>query len=308
MRQRSRTETNILPSAVELFEFEGRKLYIKRDDLLDEDLSGNKFRKLYFLLNTPKKQYKRIISYGGNQSNAMASIAALCKRKGWEFVYISKELSATLKQNPSGNLEAALSDGMKLIEVPHDAYREVVQSLYSPTPDSRIEAKEGDLVLAQGGADLGAKEGVALLAEEIKLWQKEHNVKRLTVATPSGTGTTAYFLAAALPDITVLTTPLIGSKAYLIEQMHYLGALPKNLQILETAKRYRFAKTYPEYLELYQQLMSKGVEIDLLYAPKMWIVLSTKLREIDGEILYIHSGGLKGNPSMIERYRYKGFI
>ncbi|WP_345977252.1 1-aminocyclopropane-1-carboxylate deaminase [Sulfurimonas sp. HSL3-7] len=308
MRQRSRTESNILPSAVELFEFQGRKLYIKRDDLLDEDLSGNKFRKLYSLLNTPKIQYKRILSYGGNQSNAMASIAALCKRKGWEFIYITKELSATLKQNPTGNLEAALSDGMKLIEVTHDAYREVVQSLYSPTPDSRIQVNEDDLVLAQGGADLGAKEGVELLAEEIKVWQIEHNIEKLTVVTPSGTGTTAYFLAAAMPDITVLTTPLIGTKTYLIEQMHYLGPLPKNLQILETEKRYRFAKMYPEYLELYQKLLRQGVEIDLLYAPKTLIALYKELNWIEGDILYVHSGGLKGNLSMIERYRHKGFI
>jgi 1-aminocyclopropane-1-carboxylate deaminase/D-cysteine desulfhydrase-like pyridoxal-dependent ACC family enzyme len=308
MRQRSHTEINILPSAVDRFEFRGRKLYIKRDDLLDEDLSGNKFRKLYSLLNTPKKKYKRIISYGGNQSNAMASIAALCKRKGWEFIYISKELSSTLKQNPGGNLAAALSDGMKLIEVSHDAYREVVRSLYSPTPDSRIPAKEGDLVLAQGGADPGAREGVELLAEEIRLWQIEHNVARLTVVTPSGTGTTAYFLAAALPGITVLTTPLIGTKSYLIEQMQYLGALPNNLRILETEKRYHFAKIYPEYLDVYQQLLRQGVEIDLLYAPKMWVVLSKELEGMDSEILYVHSGGLKGNPSMIERYRRKGFI
>lgn len=308
MLLRSRTEINILPSAVELFEFQGRELYIKRDDLLDEDLSGNKFRKLYSLLNTPKKHHKRIISYGGNQSNAMASIAALCKRKEWEFIYISKELSATLKQNPSGNLKSALSDGMRLVEVSHDAYREVVQSLYSPSPDSRVQAEEGDLLLAQGGADLGAKEGVELLAEEIKLWQKEQKIERLTVVTPSGTGTTAYFLAASLPDITVLTTPLIGTKNYLIEQMHYLGPLPKNLQILETEKRYHFAKTYPEYLEVYQQLLSQSIEVDLLYAPKMLIVLSGELKGMDGEILYIHSGGLKGNLSMIERYRHKGFI
>jgi 1-aminocyclopropane-1-carboxylate deaminase/D-cysteine desulfhydrase-like pyridoxal-dependent ACC family enzyme len=308
MRQRSRTETKILPSAVESIEFQGRKLYIKRDDLLDEDLSGNKYRKLYSLLKTPKKHYKRIISYGGNQSNAMASIAALCRRKGWEFIYISKELSTILKQNPSGNLKSALSDGMKLIEVSHDAYRDVVQSLYSPSPDSRVQMKEDDLVLAQGGADPGAKEGVELLAEEIKLWQKEHNIKKLTVATPSGTGTTAYFLAAALPDITVITTPLIGTKKYLIEQMDYLGPLPGNLKILETEKRYHFARTYPEYIGLYQQLLSQGIEIDLLYAPKMLIVLYKELKGIVGEVLYIHSGGVKGNPSMIERYRYKGFV
>jgi len=50
----------------------------------------------------------------------MASIAALCKRKGWLFLYITKVLSTTLKQNKSGNLEAALDDGKELKEVMHE--------------------------------------------------------------------------------------------------------------------------------------------------------------------------------------------
>ncbi|MCJ7766064.1 MAG: 1-aminocyclopropane-1-carboxylate deaminase [Thiovulaceae bacterium] len=237
----------------------------------------------------------------------MASIAALCKRKGWEFLYITKALSATLKQNPNGNLNAALEDGMGLLEVPNSEYRELVESLYSPTPDSRVQANEGDLLLAQGGADFGAKEGVELLAAEIKLWQKEQNIERLTVVTPSGTGTTAYYLASALTDAQVYTVPLIGSKAYLQEQMQHLGALPENLHILQTEKQYHFAKTYGEYLIIYRELLQQGIEIDLLYAPKMLIALSETLKSIKGAVLYVHSGGVKGNSSMLERYRYKGF-
>ncbi len=286
--------------------FRGRKLHIKRDDLIDEDLSGNKFRKLQFLLDTPSQTYKRIISYGGNQSNAMASIAALCQRKGWAFLYITKELSSTLKQQISGNLKAAIDDGMELLEVSHDEYRAVVESLYTPIPDKRIDHHEDDLVLAQGGADIGAKEGVELLAEEIKLWQLENNSKDLTVVTPSGTGTTAYLLSIALPEVTVITTPLIGSSEYLLEQMQFLGTIQDNLSVIETQKKYRFGKTYREYLKVYQDLLDQGVEMDLLYAPKMLIALSEGLQSIDGDILYVHSGGVKGNSSMLERYRHKG--
>ena len=286
--------------------FHGRTLYIKRDDLIDRDLSGNKFRKLQFLLNTPSPTYKRIISYGGNQSNAMASIAALCKRKGWSFLYITKKLSATLEQVKSGNLMAALNDGMELLQVPHNEYRKVVESLYTPVPDKRVLQKEGDLVLAQGGADLGAREGIELLAEEIRVWRLEKSIENLTVVTPSGTGTTACFLALSLPDVTVITTPLIGSKEYLVEQIRYLGELPANLTIIETEKKYRFGKVYSEYKRVYQELSAQGIEMDLLYAPKMLTALSEVLENIEGEILYIHSGGVQGNSSMLERYRYKG--
>lgn len=238
----------------------------------------------------------------------MASIAALCKRKGWTFLYITKALSITLQQNISGNLKAALDDGMELIEVMHEEYRDVVTSLHSDLPIASVQKREGDLILAQGGADLGAKKGIELLAEEISVWQLENGSKELTVVTPAGTGTTAYFLAVSLPGVRVVTTALIGSKEYLEEQMKSLGALPDNLRIIEIQKRYRFAKTYSEYIRLYKMLLDQGIEIDLLYAPKMLIALSEEMDNIEGDLLYIHSGGVKGNVSMLERYRHKNLI
>ena len=64
-----------IPSAVETIMFRGKPVYIKRDDLIDPCLSGNKFRKLYALTVTDSSKYNQVISYGGNQSNAMLSIA-----------------------------------------------------------------------------------------------------------------------------------------------------------------------------------------------------------------------------------------
>jgi len=305
--QRLVTETKLhLPSIVETFRFHDRNIYIKRDDLVDKDLSGNKFRKLYFLLQTSSSSYKRIISYGGNQSNAMASIAALCKRKGWEFVYISKTFSHVLKVEPTGNLLSALNDGMNLMEVSHEEYRDVIGSLHSATPDTRVGKHAGDLLLAQGGADTGAKEGIAVLAEEIAQWQKEQRIKNLTLVTPSGTGTTAYFLARSLPKVDVLTTPLIGTSHYLKEQMNFLGSIPNNLSIIDTTKKFHFGKPYREFYANYQALLLQNIEIDLLYAPKTLLMLSEEMKKINGDILYVHSGGVLGNSSMLARYKHKG--
>ncbi len=307
--QRSLTETRFnLPSSVESFSFQGRSIYIKRDDLIDSDLSGNKFRKLYTLLDLPTQNYQRIISYGGSQSNAMASIAALCRMRGWSFLYITKTLSQTLQQEVDGNLKAALQDGMELLEVSYERYRDVVASLYAPVSDSRINKNERDLVLAQGGADRGAKEGILLLADEIKIWKEKNTIEKLTVVTPSGTGTTSFFLAQNLPEIEVVTTAAVGSTSYLLEQMQALGEIPKNLRVLESSKKYHFAKPYKEFLRQYAQFLDQGIAIDLLYAPKMFITLSEYLEEIEGEILYVHSGGVKGNVSMLKRYEHKGWL
>ena len=67
-------------SPISKITLEGRDFYVKRDDLIDRYLAGNKYRKLYTLLQTPSKKFNKIISYGGTQSNAMLAIAAMCKQ------------------------------------------------------------------------------------------------------------------------------------------------------------------------------------------------------------------------------------
>jgi len=288
-------------SEVERVELRGRNFDIKRDDLIDPLLSGNKYRKLYSLIQTPAARYSSITSYGGTQSNAMLSIAALCRQKGWRFEYTAKTVPAHLQAEPSGNLSVALELGMHLHEVTQEKYQEAVQSLKSQTDAST-------LFVPQGGADPLARPGIEILAQEISQWQQVNRVQRLHVVTPSGTGTTAYYLACALPDMSVLTTPVVGDKAYLLAQMGMLGVIPQNLRMLESGRKYHFAKPYAEFLDMYRELESAGIVVDLIYGAPMWHALLQQCERIDGPILYVHSGGLIGNETMLSRYRHKGLL
>ncbi|MFT7860729.1 MAG: 1-aminocyclopropane-1-carboxylate deaminase [Sulfurimonas sp.] len=276
---------------------DGREFLVKRDDLIDRHLAGNKYRKLYTLLQTSQKRYKKIISYGGSQSNAMLAIAALCKQKSWEFIYYTKPLSATQKEQNSGNFYEALSLGMQHQEIADELYKDFIASL-------RINPDEQTFIVDQGGAVTEAQEGLELLASEIRAEAevlKKEGVKAL--ATPSGTGTTALFLARALPEFTIYTTPCVGDAEYLKTQMLALvEELPQNLEILSPKKKYHFAKLYKEFYELYKRTKEAGVEFDLLYAPQMW---QTLLEQTDEKVLYIHSGGVTGNSSMLARYKEK---
>ncbi|MBA1437991.1 MAG: 1-aminocyclopropane-1-carboxylate deaminase [Epsilonproteobacteria bacterium] len=287
------------PTPISKISLDGRDFLIKRDDLYDRFLAGNKYRKLYKLLQTPKERYNKIISYGGTQSNAMLALAALCKQKGWEFTYYTKPLSKQLLKLPYGNFAKALELGMCHIALEEELYRGFIASL-------RLELDAQTLVVDQGGANPIAQEGLELLAKEV-MEQKElldlHNITAF--ATPSGTGTTALFLARALPRYTIYTTPSVADAAYLRLQMLALcDTLPPNLHILKPKKKYHFAKPYREFYELYHKLLQSGVEFDLLYAPLLWQELLDQTTE---NILYIHSGGITGNDSMLQRYARKGF-
>ncbi|MEA2112339.1 MAG: pyridoxal-phosphate dependent enzyme [Campylobacterota bacterium] len=289
-----------LPSAVEKFTFYGRDFYVKRDDLLDSYLSGNKFRKLYTLYNTSSSTYKKVISYGGTQSNAMLSIAYLCHLKGWEFEYYCRPVALHVKKMNEGNLAQALRFGMRLHEVEHEHFEQEVTKLFFNV-DSNI------CLIAQGGADKIAHKGVKVLADEITLWKDQNKISNLHVITPSGTGTTAFYLAKEL-ECDCYTTAVVGSTEYLNEELKALGQMPKNLHVIATEKKYHFAKLYREFLALYLELKECGIEFDLLYAPKTWLALLENLDAINGDILYVHSGGVYGNGTMLERYRHKGWL
>jgi 1-aminocyclopropane-1-carboxylate deaminase/D-cysteine desulfhydrase-like pyridoxal-dependent ACC family enzyme len=271
---------------------DGREFLVKRDDLIDPYLAGNKYRKLYPLLQTPKENLHTVISYGGTQSNAMLAIAAMCRQKGWQFLYYTKRLSQRQKECPVGNYATALQLGMQHYEIADELYRDFIASL-GVTIDNKT------FIIDQGGAVTEAKIGLEVLAKELRKQLESYpDIKAL--ATPSGTGTTALFLAQALPEYTIYTTPCVGDTLYLQEQMRALAPLPQNLTILEPKKKYHFAKPYKEFYAIYKKLLQSGIEFDLLYAPAMWQSLLERTSE---PLCYIHSGGVSGNSSMLERYR-----
>ena len=275
------------PTPVEPLRFGGRVFYVKRDDLAHPLLSGNKYRKLHTLLQTPPEQIERVVSFGGIQSNAMLAIAALCHMKGWGFDYTAKRVPFHLKDSPKGNYRHALELGMRLHEVHPLEYEAAVDDILG-----KGGGGSGAAVVPQGGADVSAAEGVGMLADEIRAWQYETGIEKLTVATPSGTGTTAAFLALALGTCEVVTVAAVGDAAYLQKQIEKLMPLPKNL-----------TTPYADLLRVNNNLKAAGIEFDMVYAPVMWTALLENSGALKGEILYVHSGGVSGNATMLERYK-----
>jgi D-cysteine desulfhydrase family pyridoxal phosphate-dependent enzyme len=63
----------------------GRPVYVKRDDVLGPALGGNKTRKLeYLLADAQHKGHKKIVTFGGLQSNHARLTAAAANRLGME--------------------------------------------------------------------------------------------------------------------------------------------------------------------------------------------------------------------------------
>jgi len=286
------------PSPVDSITFNGHSFYVKRDDLLHPDFSGNKARKFHYFLENNFPDITKIISYGSAQSNAMYSLSVLAKMRGWEFEYYVDHVAEYLKENPHGNYKAALDNGMKVI-VGADS----------------ISAQSKDVLsIEEGGRQKEAEYGIKILAREILDWQKEQGIEVLNVFLPSGTGTTALFLQKNLiigqthrSAPTVYTCACVGDNAYLKKQFFELEEDEKyHPTILSLEKKHHFGKLYKDNYEIWLKLQQQtGVVFDLLYDPLGWRTLLAHPKVMSKPTLYIHQGGVLGNESMLPRYERK---
>jgi len=65
------------------------KIFIKRDDLIHTDISGNKWRKLkYNLIEASEQGYKTLLTFGGAYSNHIFAVAAAGKIFGFKTMGI----------------------------------------------------------------------------------------------------------------------------------------------------------------------------------------------------------------------------
>ena len=151
-----------LPSPIQSILFDNKQFYLKRDDLLHPDFSGNKARKFYYFLQNDFPTIKKVISYGSVQSNAMYSLSVLAKMKGWEFEYTVDHVADYLKENPHGNYAGAIENGMQM-------------SVQRPVSIS-VQREKNILFIEEGGRQKEAESGIKILAQEIVDWQKANKI------------------------------------------------------------------------------------------------------------------------------------
>ncbi len=282
-------------SPIQNITFQNQSFLIKRDDLLHADFSGNKARKFHYFLLNEFPHIDTVISYGSNQSNAMYSLSVLCKLKKWNFIYYVDHIPSFLKENPDGNYKYALENGM------------CIKTLGSNQTITDIEYDTGNtLFINEGGANKEAQYGIKILADEIRQYKVENNIKGLKIFLPGGTGTTALFLQKYMKN-EVITTPCVGDEAYLKKQFFELESDESiHPTIITTDKKYHFGKLYKDNYLLWKALKEKtNIEFDLLYDPVGMKVFLELKKENNFQYLYIHQGGIKGNETMIKRYQFK---
>jgi 1-aminocyclopropane-1-carboxylate deaminase len=271
-----------------------QSIWVKRDDLIDPYISGNKWRKLKYILKTAKKLHKNhLVTFGGAFSNHLVATAAAASRNKLKATAFVRGEEVTNEM-----LLICKLFGMRLIFVDRESYRDK-QNLFNQTFGNDNDA----YFIDEGGASEEAVKGCSEIIEELPT-HFDH------IFCAAGTGTTAAGLLkgiiknhyqAQLHIVSVLKggeflTSEIGkyendqSKLTLHHEYHFGG----------------YAKTTSEllnFIKIFTQ--STGMLIDPVYTGKMFYAINDLANknyfQQDAKILAIHTGGLLGIFGMKEK-------
>lgn len=148
-----------------------------------------------------------------------------------------------------------------------------------------------------------AEAGFISQARQIERWAEAEG-KTVDIFLPSGTGTSAAFLAKHV-KFDVYTCPCVGDADYLKSEIEALTPNSK-AHILQPPKKYHFGDLKPELYQIWREVCEQtGIEFELIYDPVGFLTMMANLGAFKNEILYIHQGGALGNISQKLRYERK---
>lgn len=272
---------------------DGIKLAIKREDLLNPWISGNKFRKLKYNIAQAKHEGKdKLLTFGGAFSNHIAASAAAGKEYGFATIGIirGEELVDKVGENPT--LSFARDCGMELKFVSREDYK------YKSDPAfiERLREAYGNFYLVpEGGTNELAVKG----CEEI-LDAADAGFTYIACAVGTG-GTIAGIAKSVQPGQKVMGFPALKGKGL----QHDIAAMAPN-DNWELITDYHFGgygKVSEELIAFINGFFEKtGIPLDPVYTGKMVFGVIDLVKKgyfpENSNILLIHTGGLQGIAGM----------
>lgn len=285
----------LLPSPLielqeDLLERRRVRLFIKRDDLINPHISGNKWRKLKYNLQEARRSgYDTILTFGGPYSNHILATATAGKLLNFKTIGV---IRGEAPEPLNHCLAFVLKQGMALHYLSRKDYRQK----YAPEILSELEKKYGAFyLLPEGGSNSLAVKGCAEIVDEI-----ETPFDYLTCSV--GTGGTLAGLIAGAPYRKVLGFSALKGGAFLENDVKklladYSGKSYSNWAIQTDYHFGGYAKTTPELLDFMQNFQRRhGIALDYVYTGKemfgLYDLINKGWFEPGSRIIMTHTGGL----------------
>lgn len=278
----------------------GIELFVKRDDIIDDYISGNKIRKLeHNLLAAQRAAVEQIHTYGGAYSNhLLASAAVTVKLKQSMYGWVRGE---ELDANSNSLLTECRKFGMELNFLERGLYKQ-------HKLNSGIGYINGKRVwfIPEGGANPQGILGCTDIYREAVAQNGNKDFDVVFIA--QGTATTSLGVLASIPKSTILLVVPVLKGFNALEEMQKLASKAKQdpatthlrfsfdqIQILDQYHHGGYAKSTSELYEFIRIFNATAqFPIELIYTAKALFALQDQLLNLKQKsILFIHTGGIK---------------
>lgn len=281
-----------LPSPVQeihrpLYLEKGLRVFVKRDDLIHPLISGNKWRKLKYILSKAQSESKtHLVTFGGAYSNHLLACAAAANYSGLQCTGIVRG-----EHVKNEVLDKCSSLGMHLKFVDRERYRDKHQVFKD------LFGKDNQAYFIDEG---GASQEAVLGCEEIVT---ELNATYDHIVCAAGTGSTAAGILAAIKKKQLKThlhvIPVLKDGTFLKQAIENYITSDAPLQLHQNYHFGGYAKYNDQLLgfiiDFYHQ---HQILLDQVYTAKLVFGLDDLIRSDffkPGEhLLWIHTGGKTG--------------
>lgn len=260
------------------------EVWIKRDDLIHPIISGNKWRKLKYIVDhCLENNINHIVTYGGAYSNHAIATACTCALFGIQCTIIVR---GEKPANPNHYTLLIKSFNAKIVYVSRASYSQKEQVL----ADLKFDINS-TLILPEGGAHELALQGCGEIITEL-----ENSYDAIFIA--SGTGTTAKGIAKRISELELETNlyviPVLKNED---EIKSALKDYPK-AKVIKNAHFGGYAKTDPGLFRIMEEMLAAhGILLDPVYTAKAYIAMLDFMQThkwSDQKVLFVHTGGQLG--------------
>lgn len=282
----------------------GISLFIKRDDLIHPEVSGNKWRKLLYNFeqyNVSKKEC--ILTFGGAFSNHLLAVASACKLKNIPSIGIvrGEELTPTSNQLLSKCTEL----GMQLHFVSRMEYimrndKEYLEETASEFPNS--------FIIPEGGANYLGIIGCQAILNELTVPIDHVFVAQGTTTTSCGILMNDKFKILHVVPV-MKGFDAIGEMNTLFKKtgidQEYVEERLGKVKVHSEFHFGGYGKYTPQLINFIKSINEKwNLPLDKIYTGKAFFALMNEIQSgnLDNQsIVFIHTGGLHESVNQLDQ-------
>jgi 1-aminocyclopropane-1-carboxylate deaminase len=274
-------------------------LFVKRDDLIDTHISGNKLRKLEGnLLAAQNASAQQLSTFGGAYSNHLLASAAAAK--ALNLPIIGKVRGDELSPRSNALLYKCQELGMQLEFISRTAYQALKLT-------SGLDLQSKTWYIPEGGANPEGIWGCAQIYTEALAQNNNQHFDAVFIA--QGTTTTSLGILSAIgPKTQLYVVPVLKGFDALAEMKTLAHLARQNaltseftfpfekVTVLDQHHFGGYAKTTPELLAFVEDFNLRGqFPIEPVYTGKALFAMADELPRMDGScksVLFVHTGGV----------------